>query len=249
MASLEEGEVESTGFIPHGAARAPVPLDAEVGSLGRVGDGSRDATWRNFICLSSHPVAAFFHVCFKVASILLYVFGSRTGMEYVSIFVSIVLLLAADFWTVKNITGRLLVGLRWWIKPAETPEGKSEWIFESAPLSRVDSLDRRIFWWSLYATTLTWSIFGIIAFVVLSFDWLLVDIVAMGLSGTNLMGYFKCSQDAQKRLQATLASTAMTGLSYIPGALPALGSTMMNIFSAARASQAAPAPPAPAARV
>ncbi len=25
-----------------------------------------------------------------------------------------VLLLAFDFWTVKNVSGRLLVGLRWW---------------------------------------------------------------------------------------------------------------------------------------
>jgi hypothetical protein len=26
----------------------------------------------------------------------------------------VTLLLAFDFWTVKNVTGRLLVGLRWW---------------------------------------------------------------------------------------------------------------------------------------
>ena len=39
------------------------------------------------------------------------------------------LLLAADFWTVKNITGRLLVGLRWWNKVNE--DGTSEWVFES----------------------------------------------------------------------------------------------------------------------
>ena len=42
---------------------------------------------------------------------------------------SVVLLLAADFWTVKNITGRLLVGLRWWNKVND--DGSSEWVFES----------------------------------------------------------------------------------------------------------------------
>ena len=42
---------------------------------------------------------------------------------------SVALLLAADFWTVKNITGRLLVGLRWWNKVNE--DGSTEWIFES----------------------------------------------------------------------------------------------------------------------
>ena len=34
-----------------------------------------------------------------------------------------------DFWTVKNITGRLLAGLRWWNHIDE--DGKSQWIFEN----------------------------------------------------------------------------------------------------------------------
>jgi hypothetical protein len=34
-----------------------------------------------------------------------------------------------DFWTVKNVTGRLLVGLRWWNYVDE--EGKSIWVFEN----------------------------------------------------------------------------------------------------------------------
>jgi hypothetical protein len=29
-------------------------------------------------------------------------------------FISVMILNALDFWTVKNVTGRLLVGLRWW---------------------------------------------------------------------------------------------------------------------------------------
>lgn len=40
-----------------------------------------------------------------------------------------VLLLSMDFWTVKNITGRLMVGLRWWNYVDD--DGKSHWIFES----------------------------------------------------------------------------------------------------------------------
>lgn len=34
-----------------------------------------------------------------------------------------------DFWTVKNITGRLMVGLRWWNYVDD--DGKSHWVFES----------------------------------------------------------------------------------------------------------------------
>ena len=42
----------------------------------------------------------------------------------------IILLGAFDFWTVKNISGRFLVGLRWWNEVQE--DGSEKWIFESA---------------------------------------------------------------------------------------------------------------------
>ena len=35
------------------------------------------------------------------------------GSEILS-FVIIIVFAAVDFWTVKNVTGRILVGLRWW---------------------------------------------------------------------------------------------------------------------------------------
>eukprot|EP01050_Picozoa_sp_SAG11_P010429 SAG11_NODE_1041_length_6056_cov_5.902468_6_plen_102_part_00 len=34
-----------------------------------------------------------------------------------------ILLLAMDFWTVKNVSGRLLVGLRWWNEIMEVRRG------------------------------------------------------------------------------------------------------------------------------
>lgn len=45
------------------------------------------------------------------------------------VFVLLVLLISFDFWTVKNITGRLLVGLRYWNDIKE--DGTNVWIFES----------------------------------------------------------------------------------------------------------------------
>jgi hypothetical protein len=50
-------------------------------------------------------------------------------MDYVFLFVIVTLLSAFDFWTVKNVTGRLLVGLRWWNDIKDS--GENEWIFES----------------------------------------------------------------------------------------------------------------------
>lgn len=49
--------------------------------------------------------------------------------SFIANFVAVVLLLSMDFWTVKNITGRLMVGLRWWNYVDD--DGKSHWVFES----------------------------------------------------------------------------------------------------------------------
>lgn len=57
--------------------------------------------------------------------LFLYLFTSN----FVLVFVVTILLLAFDFWTVKNVSGRLLVGLRWWNEVDE--EGRGTWIYES----------------------------------------------------------------------------------------------------------------------
>ena len=93
---------------------------------------------------SLHPTAAFFHVFFKVAALLLYLFANLFFADsFVLVFVFLIILLSCDFWTVKNISGRLLVGLRWWNNVRD--DGKSEWVFESRPVSRLlDNRERRL---------------------------------------------------------------------------------------------------------
>ena len=50
--------------------------------------------------------------------------------DYFSIqFVVTVLLEALDFWVVKNVSGRILVGLRWWNEVND--HGESIWRYES----------------------------------------------------------------------------------------------------------------------
>ena len=56
--------------------------------------------------------------------------------HFIELFLTIILLLAFDFWTVKNVTGRLMVGLRWWNKVEE--DGTSTWQFESKKGWRSD---------------------------------------------------------------------------------------------------------------
>ncbi|KAL4685951.1 hypothetical protein H8959_001548 [Pygathrix nigripes] len=109
-----------------------------------------------------HPLATFFHLFFRVSAIVTYVCCDWFGKSFVGCFVTVLLLLSLDFWSVKyksdmnqgtfiyqhseyasllvtcsescvccpqNVTGRLLVGLRWWNQIDE--DGKSHWIFEA----------------------------------------------------------------------------------------------------------------------
>lgn len=79
-----------------------------------------------------HPTAGLFHLLFKVLALTLYMFGSWITSNFVILFVIIELCLAFDFWTVKNITGRYMVGLRWWNKINEN--GDSTWMYETIPV-------------------------------------------------------------------------------------------------------------------
>ena len=175
--------MEAHGFIAPGATVdfGADPAAPERGSMGRM--GAEGTTWRNFICRSSHPIAAFFHLAFKAAALALYILGGWFSINYVTAFVLAVLLLAFDFWTVKNVSGRLLVGLRWWVSVRE--DGSNEWQFESAPGAQVPVLDYRIFWWTLYAAPTAWALLAILALITLKFEWLLVDVVAIGLTGAS----------------------------------------------------------------
>lgn len=70
-----------------------------------------------------------FHLAFRILAVVAYLFCGWFSNSFVTSFVVIVVLLSIDFWTVKNISGRLLVGLRWWNYVDE--DGESHWVFES----------------------------------------------------------------------------------------------------------------------
>lgn len=58
-----------------------------------------------------------------------YILSALFVSSFVIIFVVTVLLAALDFWVVKNVSGRILVGLRWWNEINDL--GESVWKFES----------------------------------------------------------------------------------------------------------------------
>lgn len=163
---------------------------------------------------AKHPVASIFHLLFKGLALIVYLLAGMISNSYVFVFVICILLLAFDFWTVKNVTGRLLVGLRWWNRIQ--PDGSNEWVFESLDdMSEIGTIDSRIFWTGLYGAPVIWTMFFIISLLKFNLEWLLIVIVALMLSGANIIGYTKCRKDAKEKMQSILTS----------GALGALGSS------------------------
>jgi hypothetical protein len=71
---------------------------------------------------------------------------------------------------VKNVTGRLLVGLRWW-NDAAAADGGTAWRFESLAEGQraVDASERRWFWGVLIAAPILWALSALSAF--LGLDW------------------------------------------------------------------------------
>lgn len=154
----------------------------------------------------SHPIAAAFHVGFRLFALLAYLFCGWFSSSFVISFVIIVLLLSADFWTVKNVTGRLLVGLRWWNYIDQ--DGKSHWVFEARTgeeRNLVNAADSRIFWLALFLFPVLWFVFFVVTIFGLNFKWFMVVCIGIALNGANLYGYLRCRIGQREKL-STVAS-------------------------------------------
>ena len=52
------------------------------------------------------------HFAFKSLALFIYLFSGWMHLGFIATFVFVLLLLSVDFWVVKNLSGRLLAGLR-----------------------------------------------------------------------------------------------------------------------------------------
>lgn len=142
---------------------------------------------------SSHPVALIFFLAFRLGALLTYLFGLLFINNFVLVFILVILLLAADFWNVKNVSGRLLVGLRWWNE--SRADGSSIWVFETAdPQRYINPIDSKVFWLISYATPALWLALALLAVLKFQFLWLLLIIVALILTITNALAFSRCDK-------------------------------------------------------
>ena len=170
-------------------------------------------TISNFLKYAHNPGIVFFTIFFKGLAIFFFLFLGIFGISDSSIFIIVVLLNSLDFWFVKNISGRVLVGLRWWNEVKE--DGSEIWVFESENEKKARSIDTTIFWMSIYATPLFWGIFIILEMISLRFMWFLLCIIGFILTFSNAFGYYKCSGDQKKKIQSFLSDKKNEGINKI----------------------------------
>lgn len=141
------------------------------------------------------------HIGFRGAALFFYFFANFLSSSFVIQFLIILTLLSMDFWTVKNITGRLLAGLRWFVSHFKNfnllffrwnivdSEGKNHWKFESAKdPTRFDTTERYIFWLGLVVAPALWILFVVTAFLTFKWGWMVIAILGAGMSLANLYG-------------------------------------------------------------
>lgn len=112
------------------------------------------------------------------------------------------MLLAADFWNVKNISGRLLVGLRWWNETDD--KGDSIWVFETSDSDRyINPIDSKVFWILLYVAPAFWIALAVLAVLKFEFLSLILVIIAIALTMTNALAFTKCDKFGKANSIAT----------------------------------------------
>ncbi|KAM9394078.1 Golgi apparatus membrane protein TVP23 homolog B [Pholidichthys leucotaenia] len=149
-----------------------------------------------------HPLVSFFHLFFRTSAILVYLLCEVFSSRFIVCVVTIILLLSCDFWTVKNVSGRLLVGLRWWNQVDDN--GSSRWIFESRKGHRAavtSSAESRLFWLGLIVCPIFWILFVFSTIFSFNIKWLAVVVMGLVLQWANLYGYVRCKVGGKSDLR------------------------------------------------
>jgi len=187
-----------------------------------------------------HPVAVFFHLLFRSLALLGFLFCNWLSSSFVASFVVLLLLLSADFWTVKNVSGRLLVGLRWW--NYVDGDGKSRWVYEARPagFAAGSVTESRLFWVSLAVAQLLWLLFLFAMLFTLNLKWLMVVVVGFVMNGANAYGYVRCRIGAKKDMGG--AAREFLGRAALRGVLSGMNATEGSGTGATGAGQSGEAP-------
>ena len=152
----------------------------------------------DFIKKSRSPQVALMTVLLKLLALIFFLFFNIFTSNEALVMIIVISLIAADFWYTKNISGRILVGLRWWNNyDANTQE--NTWRFESKNEIKEPNIDRKTFWFSLYGFAGIWLILFVWECIMFNFTWAFLCLISLVISGTNVYGFFRCSKVQQQK--------------------------------------------------
>ncbi|XP_029400345.1 Golgi apparatus membrane protein TVP23 homolog A isoform X4 [Mus pahari] len=125
-----------------------------------------------------HPLATFFHLFFRVSAIITYVCCDWFSKSFVGCFVTVLLLLSFDFWSVKV----------------------------SANDMAATEAEARIFWLGLIICPVIWIVFFFSTLFSLKLKWLALVIAGIALQAANLYGYILCKMGGNSDMSTVAAS-------------------------------------------
>ena len=168
----------------------------------------------NFIQNSANPCIVFFTLFFKILSIIIFIFGNFIFKMSDSLeFVFVVIFSSLDFWFIKNVSGRILVGLRYWNEIKQ--DGSEVWVYENENEKKNSSIDTKIFWGSIYLTPFFFFFLIPVEFFSFNIMNFLECVISFVLTISNLYGYYKCSKEQNKKIKGYLNKQSQKGISNI----------------------------------
>eukprot|EP01062_Namystynia_karyoxenos_P035548 TRINITY_DN26004_c2_g1_i1.p1 TRINITY_DN26004_c2_g1~~TRINITY_DN26004_c2_g1_i1.p1 ORF type:complete len:272 (+),score=101.38 TRINITY_DN26004_c2_g1_i1:95-910(+) len=169
----------------------------------------------------AHGRVCLAHVGFKVLALAVYLFGTIIA-GFVEVFVVTTVLLAADFYCTKNISGRIMIGLRWWAGGAV-----GQFRYESAEQYWIiNPVDKAVFWGALLASCAAWIFLCFIALVRLSVTWLPLALAAVSMTAANVVNYARCNDDIKGTAWRAVRSGMRQSAVSAPGLLLQAGCTV-----------------------
>ncbi|VDQ09589.1 unnamed protein product [Trichobilharzia regenti] len=169
---------------------------------------------------STKRLALIAHFLFRSLALIIYILCAWFTTSFIAPFIFILVCLSLDFWVVKNISGRILVGLRWSSYTDE--EGQLHWRYDSRKPSPIDTVDMstlsrrelaarvarqqlaRLFWIGLFTSPTLWFMFLLAAVFSLHLRW---GGGNMNENASNMFSVIKSS--VKKKVFSNLWSTSM----------------------------------------
>ncbi|EGR27808.1 hypothetical protein IMG5_188780, partial [Ichthyophthirius multifiliis] len=148
---------------------------------------------------SSNPGICFVHFLFKAFSFLAY-FILIIFFESLQVNCFVIVMISIDFWVVKNITGRLLISLRWWSECKQN--NQTQWIFEcKINKHEISDFNYRFFWIIQLASNVTWIVFLVLNIIGLDIQDALICGFGVLMNGINSYYFYLCDYKRKERLK------------------------------------------------